>query len=87
MLMIHRVATTLSVALADDHASVEIPADINSLHQLKPETALRWREDTRWAFTEAIKSGYVVAGFVRETRENQRLGKYLLAKGSLHDFE
>ena len=76
-----------TVALADDHASIEIPADINSLHQLKPETALRWREDTRWAFTEVIKSGYVVAGFVRETRENQRLGKYLLTKGSLHDFE
>jgi len=78
---------TLSAALADDHASIEIPADINSLHQLKPETALCWREETRWAFTEAIKAGYVVDGFVRETRENQRLGKYLLTKGNVREFE
>jgi predicted GNAT superfamily acetyltransferase len=77
----------LSSALAGDKASIEIPADINSLHQLKPETALCWREHTRWAFTEAIKAGYVVAGFVRETRENQRLGKYLLTKGNVHEFE
>jgi len=77
----------LSAALANDEASIEIPADINSLHQLKPETTLRWREDTRWAFTAAIKAGYVVAGFVRGTRENQRLGKYLLAKKSVHNFE
>ena len=78
---------SLSAALADAIASIEIPADINSLHQLKPETTLRWREDTRWAFTAAIKAGYVVAGFVRGTRENQRLGKYLLAKKSVHNFE
>jgi predicted GNAT superfamily acetyltransferase len=81
----HRNA--LSAALADDHASIEIPADINSLHQLKPETASCWREETRWAFTEAIKTGYVVTGFVRSTRENQRLGKYLLVKRDLHNFE
>jgi len=77
----------LSAALADDEASIEIPADINSVHQLKSESALRWREDTRWAFTEAINAGYVVAGFVRETREKQRLGKYLLRKGNLNEFE
>jgi len=28
-----------------------------------------------------------VAGFVRETREKQRLGKYLLRKGNLNEFE
>ena len=76
----------LSAALADDEVSIEIPADINSVHQLKPESALHWREDTRWAFTEAINAGYVVAGFVRETREKQRLGKYLLRKGDLSRF-
>jgi predicted GNAT superfamily acetyltransferase len=78
---------TASNSLADDQASIEIPADINSLHQLNPETALRWREDTRWAFTEAFNAGYVVAGFVRETRDKQRLGKYLLRKGNLNEFE
>jgi predicted GNAT superfamily acetyltransferase len=78
---------TLSAALADDQASIEIPADIISLHQQKPETALRWREDTRWAFTEALNAGYVVAGFDRGMREDQRSGKYLLSKGNLHEFE
>jgi len=78
---------SLSVALAADSASIEIPADINSLHQQKAGTALRWREDARWAFTQAIKAGYVVAGFVRETREKQLVGKYLLRKGTLNDFE
>jgi len=77
----------LSAALAEDQASIEIPADINSLHQLKPGTALCWREETRWAFTEAIKAGYVVTGFVRVMRENQRLGMYMLTKGSVHEFE
>ena len=78
--------TALSAALVDDHASIEIPADINSLHQRHPELALRWRADTRWAFTEAIKAGYVVTGFVRESCGKQQLGKYLLRKGTLNQF-
>jgi predicted GNAT superfamily acetyltransferase len=60
----------------DDSLSIEIPGDINSLQQQEPGTALRWREETRRAFMEAIKAGYVVVGF---TRENQ-MGKYLLCK-------
>lgn len=76
----------LSASLAEDQASIEIPADINSLHQQKPGTALNWREDTRWAFTEAISAGYVVTGFVREARGKQRLGKYLLRKRNLEQI-
>ena len=59
--------------------SIEIPADINSLQQQDPRTALRWREETRAAFTEALSAGYKVVGF---TRENE-VGKYLLRRGDL----
>lgn len=69
----------LSEGLADDQASIEIPADIDSLQQRSPETASRWRQETRWAFTEAINAGYFVAGFERE----KRIGRYLLKKGNL----
>jgi predicted GNAT superfamily acetyltransferase len=55
--------------------SIEIPGDINSVQQ---QTALEWRQQTRAAFTEAIKDGYVVVGF---TREGQT-GKYLLSRES-----
>jgi predicted GNAT superfamily acetyltransferase len=52
--------------------SIAIPRDINSLPQ---QTALKWREETRAAFTEAIGAGYRVVGF---TREND-VGKYHLS--------
>lgn len=57
-----------------DTVSIEIPGDINSLQQQEPRAALRWREETRRAFTEAIKAGYVVVGFTREIN----VGRYLL---------
>jgi predicted GNAT superfamily acetyltransferase len=68
----------LSEGLVDDHAAIEIPANIDSLQR---ETALRWREDTRWAFTESLKAGYYVDAFIRETRGDKRVGKYILRKG------
>ena len=52
--------------------SIEIPGDINSLPQ---QTALKWREETRAAFTEAIAKGYKVVGFTRDAH----VGKYLLS--------
>jgi predicted GNAT superfamily acetyltransferase len=66
----------LSECLAYDHTSIEIPGDINSMQQRRPQTASRWREETRWAFTEAIRAGYVAVGFVRESQT----GKYLLSR-------
>ena len=62
---------------AEGDVSIAIPGDINSLQQQDLRTALKWREETRAAFTEAIKAGYAVVGF---TRENNN-GKYLLRKG------
>ena len=62
-------------SFAPDDVSIEIPGDINSLQQQEPRTALKWREETRAAFTEAIGAGYKVVGF---TRENN-IGRYLLS--------
>jgi predicted GNAT superfamily acetyltransferase len=61
---------------SNDSITIEIPGDINSLAQQQPQTAMKWREETRRAFTNAIKAGYVVVGF---TREND-VGKYLLQR-------
>ncbi len=61
---------------SNDSITIEIPGDINSLAQQQPQTAMKWREETRRAFMNAIKAGYVVVGF---TREND-VGKYLLQR-------
>jgi predicted GNAT superfamily acetyltransferase len=71
----------LDEGLAQDHAVIEIPSNIDALPR---ETGLRWREDTRWAFTEALKAGYFVDGFVRETRGDKRIGKYILSRKKAH---
>ena len=63
--------------LAQDHAVIEIPSNIDALPR---EMGLRWREDTRCAFTEALKAGYFVDAFVRETRGDKRIGKYILSR-------
>ena len=60
----------------DDQIAIEIPSNIDALVQHSPETALKWRAETRRAFTEALKAGYVVTSFVRD----QKVGKYLLTK-------
>ena len=66
----------LSEGLTQDHAAIEIPSNIDALPR---EMALRWREETRWAFTEALKASYFVDSFVRETRGDRRIGKYVLS--------
>ena len=66
----------LAAALAQEHAAIEIPSNIDAVLQQDRETALRWREETRWAFTEALGAGYVVESFVRGTQA----GRYVLTK-------
>ena len=73
----------LRVGLAQDYACIEIPASIDSLQQRSAEIAARWRQETRWAFTEALSAGYFVTGFLRESRGSVKIGKYLLKKGNL----
>jgi len=63
-----------------DQVAIEIPSNIDELLKRSPETALKWRAETRWAFTEALKAGYFVETFTRETRA----GRYLLSKGRFH---
>ena len=67
-----------SECFVHDSVSIEIPGDINALHQQQPHIALQWREETRWAFLEAIKAGYVAVGFTREDHG----GRYLLRRGN-----
>ena len=61
------------------YLSIEIPADINKLQREKPESAVRWREATRWAFSEAMASGYLIEDFYGSSRNNQAVGVYLLS--------
>jgi predicted GNAT superfamily acetyltransferase len=73
--------------LSREQALIEIPADINALERRSIELASRWREATRWAFTEALGAGYLVVDFCRQTRDDQQLGMYLLSPGKrLDDF-
>lgn len=60
----------------EDEIAIGIPSDINALVQHSPELALKWRVETRRAFTEALDAGYIVTSFVRD----QNGGKYLLSK-------
>lgn len=70
-----------------EHLSVEIPADINTLQSERPELAMRWREATRWAFTEATASGYLIEEFYRSASKDHAAGIYLLSYGKkVEDF-
>lgn len=59
--------------------AIEIPADINALQRESPELAIRWREATRWAFSEAISSNYQIDDFCGASRNDQLVGVYLLS--------
>ena len=71
----------LSEVSGQEHLLVEIPGDINMLQRESPELAARWREATRWAFSEAIASGYLVEEFYGGSRTDQPVGIYLLSYG------
>lgn len=62
-----------------EQVAIQIPSNIDALQQRSRELASRWREETRWAFMEALKAGYFVEGFVRQ----ERGGKYVLRKGKI----
>ena len=76
-----------SRTLDQEILSIEIPADINALQNEKPELAVEWRQATRWAFTEAIASGYFVEEFYRVTRINHSVGIYLLSQKRVERIE
>jgi predicted GNAT superfamily acetyltransferase len=68
-------------ALAGPQALIEIPSDINNVQRQNAEQAMRWREVTRRAFTDAFASGFHVADFVRQTRGAHSVGVYVLSQG------
>ena len=45
------------------HALIGIPNSIDAIRAAEPSLAVRWREDTRWAFTTAFEAGMRVTGF------------------------
>jgi predicted GNAT superfamily acetyltransferase len=73
--------------LSSEQTLIEIPADIMAVQQQSPELAARWREATRWAFSEALGAGYLVEEFYRLNRDGPPLGAYLLSRGKrVEDF-
>ncbi|MGB0116261.1 MAG: GNAT family N-acetyltransferase [Terriglobales bacterium] len=75
----------LAQSLARQRVSVEIPGDILEVEQADMGLAREWREATRWAFSEAISAGFVVAEFCRSIRGNQGPGAYLLQSAEVSE--
>jgi predicted GNAT superfamily acetyltransferase len=76
----------LPAALLRQRIAIEIPSDIGSVELKDPALARQWRLETRWAFTEALQSGFFVAEFCRTVRGQQGPGVYLLEKGTPEEF-
>ncbi len=76
----------LASSLARQRVSIEIPGDILEVEQADMGLAREWREATRWAFSEAIKAGFVVAEFCRSIRGNQGPGAYLLQRAEVSEI-
>jgi predicted GNAT superfamily acetyltransferase len=76
----------LSEARGRQRIAIQIPSDILAVERKDPGLAREWREATRWAFTEALQSGFFVAEFCRTVRGNQGPGNYLLEKGSIPEY-
>ncbi len=80
------VRSDLPAALARQRVAIEIPSDIADIEKKDSALAREWRLDTRWAFTEALQAGFIVAEFCRTIRGQQGPGAYLLEKGTPADY-
>ncbi len=78
--------TDLHAALSRQRIAVEIPGDVGLIEKKDPALAREWREETRWAFTEALKAGFFVSEFCRTVRGLQGPGTYLLEKGAIEEY-
>lgn len=78
--------TDLAAALGRQRIAIEIPSDIMEIEQKDPELAREWRMATRWAFTESLHAGFMVAEFCRTLRGQQGPGAYLLEKSTLAEL-
>jgi predicted GNAT superfamily acetyltransferase len=76
----------LAQSVARQRVSIEIPGDILEVEQADMGLAREWREATRWAFSEAITAGFVMAEFCRSIRGNQGPGAYLLQRAKVSEI-
>ena len=70
----------LQPALARQRIAIEIPGDVDRMEAQDDPLARAWRLVTRQAFTESLRSGFVVREFVRSVRGQQGPGAYLLER-------
>jgi predicted GNAT superfamily acetyltransferase len=80
------VCTDLAAALSRQRIAIEIPSDISQVEGRDPALASEWRRQTRWAFTEALNAGFLVAEFCRTVRGQQGPGAYLLEKMKINEY-
>ncbi|MFZ0284618.1 MAG: hypothetical protein WAL32_05265 [Terriglobales bacterium] len=78
--------TDLPAALLRQRIAIEIPSDIGAVEKKDPVLARQWRLETRWAFHQALQSGFFVAEFCRTVRGQQGPGVYLLEKGAAEEY-
>jgi len=76
----------LAESLARQRVSIEIPGDILEVERTDMGLAREWREATRWAFREAVNTGFCVAEFCRSVRGQQGPGAYLLQRGTVNEL-
>jgi predicted GNAT superfamily acetyltransferase len=81
------LASDFDEGLEAKHALIEIPSNINDLVKRNGELAKKWRESTRYAFTEAIKKGFLVKNFYRINRGDRKHGVYLLSRGKNKELD
>lgn len=74
------LVSDLEEGLQNEKALIEIPENINDLVKRNRESAIKWRESTRRAFTKAIKAGFLVENFYRINRGDGQAGVYLLTR-------
>lgn len=75
------VRADLGSALAAASVGIQIPSEIASLEERDFASAVNWRQATRWAFRECLKSGFYVADFLRGP-SSESPGTYVLQKGA-----
>jgi predicted GNAT superfamily acetyltransferase len=69
----------LKIANSRERIGIEIPADIATIEEKDTDLAWKWRHETRWAFTECMRGGFVVVEFLRGV-PGEQAGTYVLSK-------
>ena len=80
------VRAEIEEALGRERVSIEIPGEILAVEAADMALAQEWREATRWAFRESLKSGFFVSEFCRSVRGQQGPGAYLLRRGTIEEL-